>query len=496
MTDGEALLVENILPVGVDAPEKVVAGWNPYRTMFDVVWSGRRHVMMSGSQIDKWGNQNFAFIGDRTRRRARSCSACAARPATRSTTRRRTGSRRTRRATFVPAVDVVSGVGYDRAASLGRAASRFHELGHVVTNLCVLDFETPDHRMRLRSVHPGVTVDDVVAATGFELVIDGDVPESRLPTDDELHWIRDVIDPTGLGEQEVPNRREPHSARRSATCSASTCRSCRPAWAGWRAPASCRATANAGALGHPRVGDDDATTSSTDAIREVKARTDRPFGVNLRADAEDADARVDAADPRRREGRVVRARAERAADQDAEGRRASRVVPSIGARRHAEKVAAWGVDAVIVQGGEGGGHTGSVATTLLLPQVVDAVDIPVIGAGGFFDGRGLVAALAYGAAGVAMGTRFLLTQESTVPDSVKQYYLGAHGRRHCRHRRGSTAFPTVCCAPTSSTSSSRPTRSRRCPARVRNAFAFKKLSGTSWRGDAARGPGHEDARAT
>ena len=95
-----------------------------------------------------------------------------------------------------------------------------------------------------------------------------------------------------------------------------------------------------------------------------------------------------------------------------------RVVPSIGARRHAEKVAEWGVDAVIVQGGEGGGHTGPVATTLLLPQVVDAVDIPVIAAGGFFNGRGLVAALAYGAAGIAMGTRFLLTHESTVPESV------------------------------------------------------------------------------
>ena len=92
------------------------------------------------------------------------------------------------------------------------------------------------------------------------------------------------------------------------------------------------------------------------------------------------------------------------------------VVPSIGAKRHAEKVAAWGVDAVIVQGGEGGGHTGSVPTTLLLPQVVDAVDIPVIAAGGFFDGRGLVAALAYGAAGVAMGTRFLLSARCTVPD--------------------------------------------------------------------------------
>jgi hypothetical protein len=104
---------------------------------------------------------------------------------------------------FVPVVDVVSGVGYDRAAELGDAG-RFHEVVRVVTNLAVLDFETPDHRMRLRSVHPGVDVDDVVAATGFELAIDGAVPESRLPTDEEVQLIREVIDPNGLGEQEVP----------------------------------------------------------------------------------------------------------------------------------------------------------------------------------------------------------------------------------------------------------------------------------------------------
>jgi NAD(P)H-dependent flavin oxidoreductase YrpB (nitropropane dioxygenase family) len=98
-------------------------------------------------------------------------------------------------------------------------------------------------------------------------------------------------------------------------------------------------------------------------------------------------------------------------------------MPTIGARRHAEKVAEWGVDAVIAQGHEGGGHTGAVPTSLLLPQVATAVDIPVLGAGGFFDGRGLVAALAYGASGIAMGTRFLLTQESTVPDAIKKIYL-------------------------------------------------------------------------
>jgi NAD(P)H-dependent flavin oxidoreductase YrpB (nitropropane dioxygenase family) len=100
-------------------------------------------------------------------------------------------------------------------------------------------------------------------------------------------------------------------------------------------------------------------------------------------------------------------------------------MPTVGARRHAEKVAGWGVDAVIAQGAEGGGHTGTVPTSLLLPQVCDAVDIPVLAAGGFHDGRGLVAAIAYGAAGVAMGTRFLLSAESTVPDAVKRRYLEA-----------------------------------------------------------------------
>jgi acyl CoA:acetate/3-ketoacid CoA transferase beta subunit len=172
--------------------------------MFDVVWSGRRHVMMGASQIDRYGNQNFAFIGSNKRPRTQ---LLGMRGAPGNTINDKTSywipnhSPRV----FVPAVDVVSGVGYDRAAQLGERERRFHRLGRVVTNLCVLDFESPEHRMRLRSVHPGVSVDDAVAATGFELVVDGDIPESRLPSDDELHWIRDVIDPKGMGEQEVPS---------------------------------------------------------------------------------------------------------------------------------------------------------------------------------------------------------------------------------------------------------------------------------------------------
>jgi NAD(P)H-dependent flavin oxidoreductase YrpB (nitropropane dioxygenase family) len=162
----------------------------------------------------------------------------------------------------------------------------------------------------------------------------------------------------------------------------------------------------------------------TSAIRRVKERTDAPFGVNIRADAADAAERVEVMI---REGvRVASFALAPRPELIARLRDAGLVtIPSVGARRHAEKVAAWGADAVIVQGGEGGGHTGPTPTTLLLPQVVDAVDIPVVAAGGFFDGRGLVAALAYGACGIAMGTRFLLTRDSPVPDPVKRVYLAA-----------------------------------------------------------------------
>ena len=159
------------------------------------------------------------------------------------------------------------------------------------------------------------------------------------------------------------------------------------------------------------------------AVRTVQDATDAPFAVNMRSDSPDINERVELVI---RQGvRVASFALAPKRDVITRLKDAGVVcIPSIGAKRHAEKVAEWGVDAVIVQGGEGGGHTGAVPTSLLLPQVVDAVDIPVIGAGGFYDGRGLVAALAYGAAGIAMGTRFLLSAESPVPNPIKQIYLG------------------------------------------------------------------------
>ena len=248
---------------------------------------------------------------------------------------------------------------------------------------------------------------------------------------------------------------------------------------GWVAgPSLVSATANAGGLG-VLASATMTLPQLTDAVREVKERTGEPFGVNLRADAGDAEERVDLLI---REGVKVASFA-LAPSQRLIGKLKDAgvvVIPSIGARRHAEKVAAWGADAVLVQGGEGGGHTGAVATTLLLPQVVDAVDIPVIAAGGFFDGRGLAAALCYGAAGVAMGTRFLLTTDSRVPDEVKRSYLEAQvGDTVVTSKVDGLPHRMLRTDLTDSAESQG--LLRRLPRALRQAVAFKALTGMTWR---------------
>jgi NAD(P)H-dependent flavin oxidoreductase YrpB (nitropropane dioxygenase family) len=247
---------------------------------------------------------------------------------------------------------------------------------------------------------------------------------------------------------------------------------------GWVAgPRLVCATAEAGALGIIAS----ATMSPQrlrSAVREVKARTDAPFGVNLRADAADAGERVQIIVD---EGvRVASFALAPSRELIARLKDAGVVViPSVGARRHAEKVAAWGADAVLVQGGEGGGHTGEVATTVLLPQVVDAVGLPVIAAGGFFDGRGLVAALAYGAAGVAMGTRFLLTSDSPVPDAVKARYLAA-AVTDVTVTRAVDGLPHRMLRSDLVASLESAGRTRALARAIRHAAGFRRLSGMSW----------------
>jgi NAD(P)H-dependent flavin oxidoreductase YrpB (nitropropane dioxygenase family) len=247
---------------------------------------------------------------------------------------------------------------------------------------------------------------------------------------------------------------------------------------GWVAgPRLVTGTANAGGLGILAS----ATMSIEElekAILEVRSRTDQPFGVNLRADAADAPERVKLLI--RHGVKVASFALAPKKELISELKDAGVVViPSVGAPRHAEKVAAWGADAVMIQGGEGGGHTGSVPTTLLLPTVLDAVDIPVIAAGGFFDGRGLAAALSYGAAGVGMGTRFLLTQDSSVPQAVKELYLSYD-------LNGTVVTSKVDGMPHRMLRTDlveeieESSRLRRLAPTMRRTLEFKKMSGMSW----------------
>jgi acyl CoA:acetate/3-ketoacid CoA transferase beta subunit len=202
-TDGDAFQLAE--PITADAPAdapKVIEAWMPFGKMFDVVWAGKRHVMMGATQVDRFGNQNIACIGPWAKPKAQ---LLGVRGAPGNTVNHPTSYWVPQHSprVFVEAVDCVSGVGYDRAAAAGPTASEFHEIRRVVTNLAVLDFETPDHSMRVRSLHPGVTVEAVQAATGFPLVVPTDVAETRAPTSDDLRFLRELLDPRSLRDAEV-----------------------------------------------------------------------------------------------------------------------------------------------------------------------------------------------------------------------------------------------------------------------------------------------------
>jgi acyl CoA:acetate/3-ketoacid CoA transferase beta subunit len=196
LTDGEATL---LAPGDEDS---VTEGWLPYRNVFTMLAAGLRHVMMGAAQLDRFGNQNISCIGDHARPKAQLLGVRGAPGNTINHPVSYWVPRHSGRV-FVERADMVCGVGYDRAAVLGPIQARFHELRVVVTNLAVLDFATPDHSMRVRSVHPGVSAGDVTAATGFPLAVAGEIPVTRLPTQGELALIRGRLDPGGLRDREL-----------------------------------------------------------------------------------------------------------------------------------------------------------------------------------------------------------------------------------------------------------------------------------------------------
>ncbi|MET9817836.1 MULTISPECIES: CoA-transferase [unclassified Streptomyces] len=188
LTDGEALLVR---------PDGTPEGWLPYRQHLALVTGGRRHVMMGASQLDRFGNQNISCIGDWQRPRRQLLGVRGAPVNTLNNPTSYWIPRHSRRV-FVERVDLVCGVGYDRAAG-----ARYHRIPRVVTDLGVFDFATSDRSMRLASLHPGVTPEQVSQATGFELTVPDEVPATREPTAEELRLIREVLDPAGARAREV-----------------------------------------------------------------------------------------------------------------------------------------------------------------------------------------------------------------------------------------------------------------------------------------------------
>ncbi|MGN9838164.1 CoA-transferase subunit beta [Nonomuraea sp. H19] len=189
--DGVCLLTGDVPALG-QAPE-VVEGWLPFREHLWLVLNGRRHVMLGASQIDRYGNTNISCIGDWARPKAQLLGVRGAPGNTRCDPTSYWIPRHSPKV-FVPQVDLVSGIGTDRGA---------FELRRVVTNLAVLDFRTPDGAMRLVSVHPGVSADDVVAATGFDLHVSENVATTREPTTEELR-VLDRLDPERARDREVP----------------------------------------------------------------------------------------------------------------------------------------------------------------------------------------------------------------------------------------------------------------------------------------------------
>ena len=211
---------------------------------------------------------------------------------------------------------------------------------------------------------------------------------------------------------------------------------------GWVADARLvAATSNAGAFGFLAA----ATMSTAEleaALAQLEAATDAQFGVNFHMFQPNAQDVIDLVLEHRQRVRAVSyGRGPDAATIDKFKQAGVLCMPTVGAVKHAVKAVQLGADIITIQGGEGGGHTGTVPTTLLLPQVLDTVDVPVVAAGGFSTGRGLAGALAYGAAGIAMGTRFLMTAESPVPAQTLKCYVDVKDPARIRASRAVDGMP-------------------------------------------------------
>ena len=423
MTDSESVLVSEPVPVGPrNGYQPQVEGWMPFRRVFDILWAGRRHAMTMPTQIDRFGNINISAIGDPAKPKVQLLGARGIPGNTINHPCSFFIPSHTPR-TFVERVDMASGVGYDPERWSEGVRRDFMELRLVVSNLAVMDFRGPNNGLRIVSTHPGVTVDQVREQTGFEIHTADQVerdpdPDRRAARHSRAARPARSASGSGIGLMSLAVLETPLS--KALGCRYPIIQTAM----GWVAtPELVAASCNAGAFGFLACATSRPEQAEAD-IRKVTELTDKPFGVNFLMEQPGAAEIVDS---------IVRHGA-RAASYSRSPKRefidklkAAGIlcVPTVGAARHAEKAVQLGADIIVAQGGEGGGHTGIVPTSLLLPQVIEAVDVPVAAAGGFHSGQGLVAALAYGADGIAMGTRFLLTAESPVPAATAERYFKA-----------------------------------------------------------------------
>jgi glutaconate CoA-transferase subunit B len=197
MTDGECMLVSEPVPVGPRRGyEPKVEGWLPFRAIFELLWSGRRHAMTTPTQIDRWGQTNISVIGDYG---APKVALLGVRGIPGNSINHPCSffipdhNRRV----FVEKVDMVCGVGHDPARWAGGLRRDFHQHRLLVSNLGVFDFKAPGGALRLTHLHPGVTVDEVRENTAFELQLAGEVAATPPPTASQLEAL-DRLDPHNL----------------------------------------------------------------------------------------------------------------------------------------------------------------------------------------------------------------------------------------------------------------------------------------------------------
>jgi glutaconate CoA-transferase subunit B len=218
LTDGETWFMDEPVPTGPRSSQlPCVEGWAPYERIFSNLWSGKRHAMVAPVQIDRFGQTNISVIGDHAKPKAAMLGARGYPGNSVNHPNSFFIPAHTIRALVSGEVDFVCSAGYNAARYKGGHMPKWLDLRLIVTNLAVLDFGGPGHAVRVQSLHPGVTFDEVQDNTGFALVRRDNIATTPIPSSQQLRLIRERLDPAGVratvlkGNPPVPNVTSKHN---------------------------------------------------------------------------------------------------------------------------------------------------------------------------------------------------------------------------------------------------------------------------------------------